>query len=103
MKACRCPVILSTSRTPVIMSAGSMVPPIIPRTMLFQYSSTVPPFDVDFSWNWKCPPMLFSSSSHSGLTPSRKHQGVDDVSRLALLPHELLAVEELARLRHMLP
>mmetsp|Transcript_9900 Transcript_9900/g.26910 ORF Transcript_9900/g.26910 Transcript_9900/m.26910 type:complete len:232 (-) Transcript_9900:38-733(-) len=63
---------LSTKRIPVIISAGSMVPPIMPRTMLFQYSSTVPPPSETFNWNWKWPPLELMASSHSGLMPSLK-------------------------------
>mmetsp|Transcript_72921 Transcript_72921/g.223201 ORF Transcript_72921/g.223201 Transcript_72921/m.223201 type:complete len:217 (+) Transcript_72921:226-876(+) len=70
--AARGPESLSTRRMPVIMSAGSMVAPTTPRTRLFQYSSTCPPPTLGLSLNWKCPPVAFSLSSHSGRTLSRK-------------------------------
>mmetsp|Transcript_86267 Transcript_86267/g.231420 ORF Transcript_86267/g.231420 Transcript_86267/m.231420 type:complete len:219 (-) Transcript_86267:285-941(-) len=63
---------LSTKRTPVIISAGSMDPPTIPRMMLFHFSSMGPPPSDAGSWNWKCPPVALVGSSHSGLMPSRK-------------------------------
>mmetsp|Transcript_105349 Transcript_105349/g.286077 ORF Transcript_105349/g.286077 Transcript_105349/m.286077 type:complete len:207 (+) Transcript_105349:262-882(+) len=70
--AARGPDSLSTRRMPVIMWAGSMVAPIIPRTRLFQYSSTWPPPMLGLSWYWKCPPLAFILSSHSGRIFSRK-------------------------------
>mmetsp|Transcript_80722 Transcript_80722/g.210564 ORF Transcript_80722/g.210564 Transcript_80722/m.210564 type:complete len:213 (+) Transcript_80722:333-971(+) len=70
--AARGPESLSTRRMPVIMWAGSMVAPIIPRTRLFQYSSTWPPPMLGLSWYWKCPPLAFILSSHSGRMFSRK-------------------------------
>merc|ERR1711879_553839 len=70
--AARGPESLSTRRTPVIMLAGSIVAPIMPRTRLFQYSSICPPPTLGFNWYWKCPPVAFALSSHSGRTLSRK-------------------------------
>mmetsp|Transcript_64199 Transcript_64199/g.188405 ORF Transcript_64199/g.188405 Transcript_64199/m.188405 type:complete len:201 (-) Transcript_64199:284-886(-) len=70
--AARGPESLSTRRRPVIMLAGSIVAPIMPSTRLFQYSSTCPPPMLGFSWNWKCPPLAFILSSHSGRMFSRK-------------------------------
>mmetsp|Transcript_37438 Transcript_37438/g.85109 ORF Transcript_37438/g.85109 Transcript_37438/m.85109 type:complete len:237 (+) Transcript_37438:362-1072(+) len=63
---------LSTNLMPVIISAGSMPPPMIPRTMLFHSSSTVPPPRVGFNCSWKWPPFAFSGSSHSGRIPFLK-------------------------------
>mmetsp|Transcript_35155 Transcript_35155/g.76609 ORF Transcript_35155/g.76609 Transcript_35155/m.76609 type:complete len:211 (-) Transcript_35155:3-635(-) len=70
--AARGPDSLSTRRNPVIMFAGSIVAPIMPRTRLFQYSSICPPPMLGFSWNWKWPPCAFILSSHSGRMLSRK-------------------------------
>mmetsp|Transcript_47960 Transcript_47960/g.127028 ORF Transcript_47960/g.127028 Transcript_47960/m.127028 type:complete len:245 (+) Transcript_47960:131-865(+) len=70
--AARGPESLSTRRTPVIMPTGSIVAPIMPRTKLFQYSSTWPPPILGFNWNWKWPPVAFILSSHSGRMFSRK-------------------------------
>mmetsp|Transcript_35739 Transcript_35739/g.80776 ORF Transcript_35739/g.80776 Transcript_35739/m.80776 type:complete len:202 (+) Transcript_35739:219-824(+) len=69
--AARGPESLSTRRKPVIMFAGSIVAPIMPRTRLFQYSSTCPPPMLGLSWNWKWPPDAFILSSHSGRMFSR--------------------------------
>mmetsp|Transcript_31053 Transcript_31053/g.85029 ORF Transcript_31053/g.85029 Transcript_31053/m.85029 type:complete len:229 (-) Transcript_31053:9-695(-) len=63
---------LSTNLTPLIMSPLTIPSPTIPRTILFQTSSMVPPPSSGFSWTWKWPPSAFSGLSHSGRMPFRK-------------------------------